>query len=115
MRDEGREEDLCFFHPSSLIPHPFQGGARMVTRTRYGWMALGGLLVLFGIVLACKLRDGSRALAQSEPAAPPLLELKSDDVKTTVEPPLAPGDKPTLPPPVGKPSPAAALDSPPAP
>jgi division/cell wall cluster transcriptional repressor MraZ len=44
-------------------------------------MAMGALLVLFGIVLACKLRDSGRVMAQSEPpvAAP------ADTV-----PPLAP-------------------------
>src|SRR5262249_36736330 len=43
-------------------------GARMATRrSHYGWMLLGGLLCLFGLALVCKLRDGNRALAQSEP------------------------------------------------
>ncbi len=40
----------------------------MVTRkTQYGWMATGGLLCLFALVLACKLRDGPRAAAQGDP------------------------------------------------
>src|SRR5436190_2152741 len=44
----------------------------MVTRkSHYGWMLLGGLLCLFVLALLCKLRDGNRALAQSEPATPP--------------------------------------------
>jgi MraZ protein len=34
-------------------------------------MALGGLLCLFGIVLACKLRDSNKAVAQDESVAPP--------------------------------------------
>jgi division/cell wall cluster transcriptional repressor MraZ len=58
----------------------------MVTRTKCGWMALGGLLVLFGVVLACKLRDGSRAQAQSDPPAPALADVKTE--KET-PPPLA--------------------------
>jgi len=33
-------------------------------KTQYAWMALGGLICLFGLVLACKLRDGNRAVAQ---------------------------------------------------
>jgi MraZ protein len=41
----------------------------MVTRkTQYGWMAAGGLICLFALVLACKLRDGARAAAQAGPA-----------------------------------------------
>ena len=75
----------------------------MVTRTKCGWMALGGLLVLFGIVLTCKLRDGSRILAQSEPADSVLSDLKADDLKTTAEPPLASADAAPLALPVGKP------------
>ncbi len=40
----------------------------MVTRkTQYGWMATGGLICLFAIFLACKLRDGPRAVARGEP------------------------------------------------
>ena len=40
-------------------------------RSRYGWMALGGLLCLFGVVFACKVRDGNRAMAQADANAPP--------------------------------------------
>lgn len=44
----------------------------MVTRrTKYGWMMLGGLLGLFALVFACKLRDGNRAYGQGPPPAPP--------------------------------------------
>lgn len=52
----------------------------MLTRkTQYGWMALGGLICLFGLVLACKLRDGSKAAAQAEPPPPPqFLETDKD-------------------------------------
>jgi MraZ protein len=35
-------------------------------KTQYAWMSLGGLICLFGLVLACKLRDGNRANAQPE-------------------------------------------------
>jgi MraZ protein len=42
----------------------------MLTRkTQYGWMALGGLICLFGLVLACKLRDGNKAVAQADRSA----------------------------------------------
>jgi MraZ protein len=45
----------------------------MLTRkTQYAWMAVGGLICLFGLVLACKLRDGNRAIAQSDKTSPPL-------------------------------------------
>ncbi|HEY7159107.1 MAG TPA: hypothetical protein VH575_34505, partial [Gemmataceae bacterium] len=45
----------------------------MLTRkTQYAWMAVGGLICLFGLVLACKLRDGNRAIAQSEKESSPL-------------------------------------------
>jgi MraZ protein len=50
-------------------------------------MALGGMLVLFGIVLACKMRDGSRARAAEETPEPP--RIKSEK-PATAEPPLAP-------------------------
>ena len=43
----------------------------MVTRnSRYAWMTLGGLLCLFGLAMACKLRDGNRAMARSAPLVP---------------------------------------------
>jgi MraZ protein len=46
----------------------------MLTRkTQYAWMALGGLICLFGLVLACKLHDGNKARAQPEPLPPPTL------------------------------------------
>jgi MraZ protein len=51
----------------------------MVTRkTQYAWMAMGGLLCLFVMVLACKLRDGNRAIAQGD--NPPTVR-DSDDMK----------------------------------
>jgi MraZ protein len=62
----------------------------VIRKTQYGWMATGSLVCLFAMILACKLRDGTRAAAQGEPApaakaaepkaeapkkeAPPLLE-----------------------------------------
>ncbi len=50
----------------------------MVTRkTQYGWMALGGLVCLFGVVLCCKVYEGNRALAGDE--APPVAEKKPAD------------------------------------
>src|SRR5437879_6011 len=78
MKDEGRqksdEEAASGSFVAAFILHPSsfrQGGARMVTRTsRYGWLALGGLLCLFGAVFVCKVRDGNRALAQASAAAP---------------------------------------------
>jgi MraZ protein len=55
-------------------------------------MALGGLLCLFGVVLACKIRDGNRALAQADVPAPVATE-KAEPVpapKETSEPPRLP-------------------------
>jgi MraZ protein len=46
----------------------------MLTRkTQYAWMGLGGMICLFGLVLACKLRDGNKASAQPEPLPPPAM------------------------------------------
>ena len=46
----------------------------MLTRkTQYAWMGLGGLICLFGLVLACKIRDGNKASAQPELLPPPTL------------------------------------------
>ncbi len=48
----------------------------MLTRkTQYAWMAMGGLICLFGLVLACKLRDGNKAVAQADKGydPPPLV------------------------------------------
>src|SRR5947209_16218030 len=40
----------------------------MVTRkTQYRWMATGGMLCLFAVVFACKVRDGNKANAQADP------------------------------------------------
>src|SRR5262245_36904122 len=86
----------------------------MVNRkSHYGWMALGGFLCLFGLVLACKLRDGNRAMAQSDPVPPPAVGTKTEATKAEdpprVLPPIAPE---TAPPP---PAPAGATPPPPLP
>lgn len=59
-------------------------------RSHYGWMALGGLLCLFGVVLTCKLRDGNRAFARTDFVGP-VAEQKADPApKETAEPPSLP-------------------------
>jgi MraZ protein len=90
-------------------------------KKQYGWMALGGLICLFALILACKLRDGNKAVAQTDKPAPaieektsipspenlgetkdvpkneasvplpPLVESQSDTKPKTTEPPPAPG------------------------
>lgn len=71
-------------------------------RSRYGWMALGGLLCLFGLVLVCKLRDGNRALAQSEPTVPqavvPIPEPPKAEEPPRAMPPVNPATPPPPPP-----------------
>ena len=60
----------------------------MLTRkTQYAWMAVGGLICLFGLVLACKLRDGNRAIAQDDKSVLPLPPLAVPPVPPT--PPVA--------------------------
>jgi len=55
----------------------------MLTRkTQYAWMALGGLICLFGLALACKLRDGNRAIAQPEPLPSPIKNESSTSIFT---------------------------------
>jgi MraZ protein len=51
----------------------------LMRKTSYTWMSLGGLLCLFGLVLACKLRDGNRAVAQPEELPPPTPLKKGKD------------------------------------
>jgi len=101
-----------------------QRGARMTTHnSRYGWMALGGLVCLFAVVFALKLRDGNRAQAEMR-AAPATVE-----VRETAEPELLPPlseakelppikpDGPALPEPTRAPEiipAAAAIPAPPA-
>lgn len=63
----------------------------MNRRSRYGWMALGGLLCLFGLVLVCKIRDGNRASAQETSVdGPPLIELPEPPTSKTKNPSPAP-------------------------
>lgn len=63
----------------------------MLTRkTQYAWMAMGGLICLFGLVLACKLRDGNKAIAQAD---------KPSLAKEDKEPPLPPPPTAKEPPP----------------
>jgi MraZ protein len=59
----------------------------MLTRkTQYAWMALGGLICLFGLVLVCKLRDGNKAIAQADKLSlPPLVE--QGEAKLSAPPP----------------------------
>jgi MraZ protein len=107
----------------------------MLTRkTQYGWMALGGLLCLFGVVLTCKLQEGNRALAGDEsppaaaekkpadPAAKDKGEEKGAETKKADETPK-PSEKPaplgvTMPMPEAPPAPPVSgpdRSSPPAP
>src|SRR4051794_37893489 len=60
-----------------------------VTRTsHYGWMALGGVLCLLGLVFVAKAREGNKAMAQSQPPA------------VVVEKPAPPPDAPRVMPPI---------------
>ncbi len=77
----------------------------MVTRkTQYGYMALGGLLCLFGVVLSCKLSEGNPARARddSPPAAETKAAAKDKDEKNAAETkkggePAGPSEKPAPP------------------
>jgi MraZ protein len=71
----------------------------MLTRkTQYAWMALGGLICLFGLVLACKLRDGNKAIAQPEKMDLPLLLTSQEEKQLASPPPALMGkDAPTPP------------------
>jgi MraZ protein len=71
----------------------------MATRkTPYGWMALGGLLGLLGLGLACKLRDGSRAAAQQADAPPAVNNVPVMPLPVPGEGAAAPDDKKGPPP-----------------
>jgi MraZ protein len=60
----------------------------MLTRkTQYAWMALGGLICLFGLVLACKLRDGNKAIAQPEKLELPPIISTTDEKQLSSPPP----------------------------
>jgi MraZ protein len=97
----------------------------MVTRrTQYGWMAMGGMLCLFGVVLAYKLREENKVTAQGDQrpeavavANNPNLLITRELLTGLQEPPVLPAPAPPadlgkpplpdpLPPPVdpGKPS-----------
>jgi MraZ protein len=56
-------------------------------KTQYAWMAMGGLICLFGLVLACKLRDGSKAVAQVDKPAPP--PMTKEDPAPPLSPPVS--------------------------
>lgn len=83
----------------------------MNRRARYGWMALGGLMCLFGVVAMCKWRDSSRAYAQAGPILPPV-HAKSDEPRPL--PPVAAEALPRIPPPDIIPA-SANVPAPPAP
>jgi MraZ protein len=81
----------------------------MVTRkTQIGWMALGGLVCLFGVILACKLRDGNKAVAQTDK------EAKKEVAEVKNPEPPQPADPP-LPPPLAAPPSEKKADAPPEP
>jgi len=66
----------------------------MLTRkTQYAWMAMGGLICLFGLVLACKLRDGNKAVAQADKTEVTPSSTK-DKEKLPAPPPPSADDKP---------------------
>ena len=71
-------------------------------KTQYAWMSLGGLICLFALVLACKLRDGNQANAQPEiPEPTPIKKELPPSIFTlpptlpTKEPELLPAPKKT--------------------
>jgi MraZ protein len=59
-------------------------------KTQYGWMVLGGLICLFGMVLACKLREGNRLAAQQQSAAD---KPKESSANNLVPPPAVDSDQ----------------------
>lgn len=60
-----------------------------ISKTQFGWMALGGMLCLFGIVLTCKVKEGNRASAHSDDGGIPLVA----PVPPSEKPPVAEVDK----------------------
>ncbi|HTU21709.1 MAG TPA: hypothetical protein VMG10_26970 [Gemmataceae bacterium] len=74
----------------------------LMRKTQYAWMALGGLICLLGLVLACKLRDGNKAIAQPEKMDLPPLLTSTDDNRLSSPPPSmpkkTPSSSPSLPP-----------------
>jgi MraZ protein len=72
----------------------------MLTRkTQYAWMSLGGLICLFCLVLACKLRDGNRANAQPEELPPTPLKKETSPSIFSLPPTLPMKEPELLPPP----------------
>lgn len=63
-----------------------------ISKTQWGWMTLGGMLCLFGVVLTCQLKDGNRASAQTDDSGIPLVvpvlpgEKKSVEIEVTPDP-----------------------------
>ncbi len=57
-------------------------------KTQYAWMSLGGLICLFCLVLACKIRDGNRANAQPELPEPPPVKKETPPSIFTLPPTL---------------------------
>jgi MraZ protein len=94
-------------------------------RKRHGWMILGGLLCLFALVFAYKVRDSNRAFGQAAPPPPPpeAKEAKEAKVEASPPPPAAKVDAPPAPPkgpedalpapPTDKPEPKAPSAPPP--
>jgi MraZ protein len=72
----------------------------LMRKTQYAWMSLGGLICLFGLMLACKLHDGNRAIAQPEPP-PASAPVKKDSSPTifSLPPTLQTKEPELLPPP----------------
>lgn len=71
-------------------------------KTQYAWMSLGGLICLFALVLACKLRDGNRANAQPEELPPPTPLKKEAAPSIFTLPPTLPTKEPEMLPPPKK-------------
>src|SRR5262245_5938710 len=101
-----------------LQPLPFDSWrrARMVSRrTKYGWMAAGGLLCLLGLALACQVRDSNRAHAQADPGLKPTPEPAPAAPAPAVPPPGPTGTAPPSPPPAAPPPAAPSAMTPAAP
>src|SRR5687767_5084638 len=80
-------------------------------RARYGWMALGGLLCLFGIVAFCRWRDSSRASAQDAVPLPPI-SASEEAKKPAAEVVPAGATEPAPPPGTATPPPTAPTTPP---
>jgi MraZ protein len=71
-------------------------------KTQHAWMSLGGLICLFGLALACKLRDGNRAVAQPEELPPAVSTKKGPSPSIFTLPPTLQTKEPELLPPPKK-------------